>query len=132
MFKLYIAALAAFTVSVAATAADALPEAPGATIGYESVAKALEALRARHDVSISVQGGWTLVDDTPNKTLWSFSPPSYAAYPAAVKREIREEKGGIFIAMNIACEASKPACDQLVVDFQKLNETVKQNMAKRQ
>lgn len=130
MFRLYFAASATLLISASAMADEGLPEAPRSTIGYESVAKALEALRARRDVSISVQGGWTIVDDTSNKTFWSFSPPSYPAYPAAVKREIKEGKGGIYVAMDIHCEASKAACDQLVVDFQKLNESVRQSMAK--
>jgi hypothetical protein len=77
----------------------------------------------------SVQGGWTVADDHANNTLWSFAPEGYPAYPAAVKREIKEAKDAIYIHMHILCEASKAACDKLVVDFQKLNESIRQRLA---
>jgi len=106
-----------------------LPEAPGSTIGYATVADALDALRARSDVAISVQGGWTIADDRSHSTLWSFAPVGYPAYPAAVKREIKQAKDGIYIEMNIHCEASKDACDKLVTDFQALNDSMRRQMA---
>ena len=71
------------------------------------------------------------MEDSPNKALWSFSSPSYAAYPAAVKREIKEDEGGVYIHMNIHCEATKEACDQLARDFEKLNASMKQAMSSR-
>jgi hypothetical protein len=119
-------------VLLAATVATAQPqpETPGSSIGYPTVAAALGALRARSDVRISVQGGWTIADDRANNTLWSFAPEGYPAYPAAVKRHITEANGGIYIDMNILCQASKTACDKLVVDFQKLNESVKRDMGR--
>jgi hypothetical protein len=54
-------------VALSASAQD------GRGIGYPTVAAALEALRARSDVRISVQGGWTIVDDRSADTLWSFT-----------------------------------------------------------
>jgi hypothetical protein len=49
----------------------------------------LQALRARHDVDISVQGGWTIVNDRANNTLWSFAPEGNPAYRAEGGAEAR-------------------------------------------
>ena len=64
-----------------------------------------------------VRARWPQLDAS---TLWSFAPEGSPAYPAAVKRQIRQAKDAINIDMNILCEASKAACDKLVADFQKL------------
>jgi len=49
------------------------------TIGYPSVAAALSALKAREDVNISVEGGWTIITEPGGLTMWSFSPPDQPA-----------------------------------------------------
>ena len=131
MAKVQAAISAGSLIAAAMAVAQPLPEAPGSTIGYPTVAAALEALRARPDVHISAQRGWTVADDRANNTMWSFTPQGNPAYPAAVKREIVAEKGAIYIKMNILCEATKAACDQLVVDFQRLNEAMKQRFRKQ-
>jgi len=96
-------------LGVGAATAQPLPEAPGSTIGYATVAAALQALRTRPDIVISVQGGWTIAEDGANQTLWSFAPEGNSAYPAAVKRQIKKTKDGIYIDMQIRCEATKEA-----------------------
>jgi hypothetical protein len=90
------------------------------------VEAALAALRARADVNISEQGGWTIVNDSPNKTIWSFTPPNHPAHPAAVKRVVVEKAGAIYIDMSALCGAEKRACDQLVEDFKALNQKMSQ------
>jgi hypothetical protein len=99
---------------------------PASDIGYPSVAAALEALRARPDVSISEQDGWTIVNDAPNNTVWSFTPPGHPAHPAAVKRVVVEKAGAIYIDMSALCGAEKRACDQLVEEFKALNQKTAQ------
>ncbi len=96
-------------------------------IGYPSVAAALEALKARKDVKISVQGGWTIADDPANRALWSFTPMGHPAYPAAVRRALVEVKGNVVIETKALCEASKAACDRLVEDFKELNNKAAQD-----
>ncbi len=93
-------------------------------IGYPSVAAALAALKARSDVNISVQGGWTIVNDPVEKALWSFTPPNHPAHPAVVKRATVERDGQVFINMRALCQAEKAACDKLIVEFQELNEKI--------
>ena len=99
-----------------------LPEANQSTIGYASIEAALAALRADPAVVERDQQGWLIFDDRPHYTLWSFSPQGHPAYPSVVKREIVRKDGSLYVAMNVKCEASKSACDQLVRDFQQLNE----------
>src|SRR5258708_16781727 len=100
----------------------------GRGIGYSTVAGALEALRGRNDVKISVQGGWTIVEDRSANTFWSFTPSNHPAHPAAVKRTIVSREGGIVIEMTALCQASKAACDKLIAEFKDLNETMRESM----
>lgn len=90
-------------------------------IGYPSVAAALAALRARSDVQISQQQGWTIITETDTLVNWSFTPPGNPAHPSAVRRSIVTEGGQTYIKMGVRCESSKEACDKLVRDFNALN-----------
>ena len=103
----------------------ALTEEPASTIGYPSVADALSALQAREDVNISVEEGWTIITEPGGLTIWSFSPPDQPAYPAVAKRVFYQEAGAWFIKMDVRCEAEKAACDQLLSDFEALNESMR-------
>src|SRR6266853_4246279 len=94
----------------------------GRGIGFPTVAAALEALRGRNDVKISIQGGWIIVEDRSTNTFWSFTPPNHPAHPAAVKRTIVSREGGIAIEMTALCQAGKAACDKLIAEFKDLNE----------
>ena len=86
----------------------------------------MQALRTRPDIAVSVPDGWTIAEGGANQTLWSFAPEGNSAYPAAVKPQIKKTKDGIYIDMQIRCEATKEACDKLVIDFRNLNERMKQ------
>ena len=55
-------------------------------------------------------------DDEGAGVIWSFAPFGYPAYPSVVKRVIVDKPDGIYIAMAVACEATKAACDKLVED----------------
>jgi hypothetical protein len=106
---------------------EELPEA-ASTIGYPSVADALAALQAREDVFISIEDGWTIITEPGGLTIWSFTPPDQPAYPAVAKRVFYQEEGAWFIKMDVRCEASKTACDQLQQDFEALNESMREAM----
>lgn len=131
MLKLLVLVATGVLLGADLSFAEGLPESSGSTVGYATVNEALAALHARPDVKFIDQGGWTIADDNANKTLWSFAPQGYPAYPAAVKRQILESKDGIYIKMDILCQAEKAACDQLVLTFEKLNEAVKRQMSQR-
>jgi hypothetical protein len=100
-------------------------------VGYPTVAAALEALKARSDVNISIQGGWTIIDDKPANTLWSFTPPNHPAHPAVVKRTVVSRDGVVGINMTALCQASKAACDKLMEEFKELNARMSQSMSGR-
>jgi len=97
-------------------------------MGYPTVAEALAALRSKPGVQISQRGGWTIISDPGLSTLWSFTPTGHPAYPSAVKRSVTTRGGATYIDMKVLCEASKAACDQLVVDFQQLNQKMLGNV----
>jgi hypothetical protein len=90
-------------------------------IGYTSPAAALEALRNKPGVRITMQNGWTVAEDDAAKTLWAFTPPSHPAHPGVVKRSLgpTSELG---IQTNVMCGAERAACDQLLAEVQALND----------
>ena|SRR5882724_2114243 len=99
-----------------------LPEAANTEIEYHTVAEALTSLRARDDVTVSTERGWTIITDKKNLTIWSFAPDSHPAYPAVVKRVVRARPGGgSDVNMSVLCEAGKEPCDQLVREFDAMN-----------
>jgi hypothetical protein len=102
------------------------PTSTVSTIGYPSVADALSALQAREDVFISMEDGWTIITEPGGLIIWSFSPPDQPAYPAVAKRVFYREQGMWFIKMDVRCEASKTACDQLQRDFEALNDSMRE------
>lgn len=117
--------LAFFVYTSANAQVSPLPETTHSSVEYKSVADALEALRAKPNVEISVQGDWTIAEDPANHTLWSFAPKGHAAYPAVVKRKIVEKNGMVSIKTDVICEATKTACDALVREFMQMNENVR-------
>lgn len=102
-----------------------LPEQPVSTIGYPTVAAALQALRANPRVKFSTQNGWTVAYDDTNYTAWSFAPPGDPAYPAVAKRQFVPDGKGTALTMSILCEATKMACDNFVRQFETLNAQMK-------
>jgi len=102
-----------------------LTEAPASTIGYPSVAAALADLRARNDVSVSVENGWTIITEPDGLTIWSFTASGHPAHPAVAKRIFYQENGAWYVKMNVRCEADKAACDQFVRDFEALNDAMR-------
>jgi hypothetical protein len=98
--------------------AGPLPEEPNSQVGYRTVAEAISDLQKRTDVKISTVRGWTIIADSKNLTVWSFAPSTYPAYPAVVKRSaLSRAGGGSDVHISVLCEASKPACDDLVREF---------------
>jgi hypothetical protein len=132
---LLIATLVSLSTAASASAQETTykPLAKGETgsTGYPSVAAALQALRATSNVNVSVQGGWTIVDDREHSAIWSFTPPSHPAHPAAVKRVIVQKEGDIHLQMSVLCQAEKAACDKLVAEFQALNDKMRESLHRK-
>jgi hypothetical protein len=121
--------VASFAVSTYAVAQVApLPEVEHSRIEYNSPAEALAALQSKPNVEISVQGGWTIAYDAASHVIWSFAPQSHASYPSVVKRAVVERNGATFLDMDVKCQASKEACDELVREFIHLNEAMRSSI----
>jgi len=100
---------------------EPLPEIQGDAIGYPSVEAALAGLHAKPGVTFREEKGWTIAEDNREFTIWSFPPKGHPAYPSAVKRQFVSDANGTSLTMQVHCQASKEACDDLVRTFQKLN-----------
>ena len=105
-----------------------LPESKTNAIAYPNVDTARKALLARKDTHSFVDQGWLIVIIPSEKTIWSFTPKTDAAYPAAVKRVVVERDGRVFDQLSVLCEASKAACDNLIRQFQQLDKKVSQDI----
>lgn len=105
-----------------------LPEVDHSSVGFPTVDVALTTLRVKPGAEVSVQGGWTIISDREESTLWSFIPAGHPAYPAVVKRQTHEKDGGAYISMSVLCQSTKAPCDQLVRDFNALNDRVRESL----
>lgn len=103
-------------------------------IEFDSVAAALDALRADRAAQFENQDGWTVVASTERgePVLWSFTPEGHPAHPAVVKRTALEERGAGFVHLATLCEGPEPDCVRLLEEFKQINLAIAQsNLAKR-
>jgi hypothetical protein len=117
---------------IEATAALA-QDAPSG-VGYRTVSAALESLRSMPgiDITTTKPDGWTIASDSKNNVQWSFTPSQHYAYPAVVKRAVKQRPdGNIYIEMTALCEADKASCDKLIEEFKALNERIGQNVRRK-
>ena len=121
LFALLLTTVVSVDLAAAQGTADEKPE-------YATPAKALDGLRAKPGVKISLQSGWTVIEDRSTLSVWSFPPASHRAYPTAIQRKVVQEGDNIFVRMNVLCEAPKPDCDAVVAEFGKLNERVRDDL----
>jgi hypothetical protein len=121
----------ALIISTCVRAEEPLPEASHSTIGFKTAEAALKAVKAESGVVETEQNGWAIFADYAHHTIWSFAPVGHPAYPTAVKREFVERDGSISVEMGIQCEASKPACDDVVQAFDALNQELKRSAESR-
>ena len=95
---------------------------PSSGIGYPSVAAALDAVKSKPGVRVTVQQGWIVIEDRATMTVWSFTSPGNPAHPAAVRREVKQAKdGSVNIEQRVLCEAAKGPCDKINAEFVELN-----------
>ena len=67
--------------------------------------------------------------DAQTKDIWSFTREKHEAYPAAICRKLVTENERLVIEMQILCQADKKPCDQLTKDFNKLHQTIRENIS---
>lgn len=75
---------------------------------------------------LGIVDNWVIVkvDNSAEKSVWSFPPVTHPAFPAAVKRQIIEQDGTIQIKTQINCDSGKFLCDLLFQDFIAMSEKV--------
>jgi hypothetical protein len=107
------------------SAPEPLKESSSNATGFASVAAARAALTSREGVEVrNMDDGWLVVNDPGEKAVWSFAPAGHPAYPAVVKRTVRETVGKVVLDMSALCEAAKRACDRLLREFQEMNRKI--------
>jgi len=100
-------------------------------VGFTTVDEALVFLKTKPTVTFTVTkpDGWFIANDTSPFTVWSFTPEGHYAYPAVVKREVKQNaQGGVFIEMTALCQAEKEPCDRLIQEFLHLNNKIRKNV----
>lgn len=102
-----------------------------APMDYPSVAAALESIRTKSGAKITMQSGWTVIQDEATTTVWSFTPPSHPAYPAALRRSVVEQDGSLVVKSDAMCEAAKAACEQLMADVRDLDNRMSEAIEKK-
>jgi hypothetical protein len=111
--------------------ATASPLEADSPIGYETVQDAFDALSADPDATKSEYEGWTIFKQKGDGKyiLWSFTPNDHPVHPTAVRREVVSKDGEVFITMAVLCHSSRFDCDQLIKQFQRINEGIRQRMS---
>jgi hypothetical protein len=99
-------------------------------IHFSSVGAALKELKAKPGVQVSVQDGWTTIEDKAADAAWSFAPQGHPGYPAVIKRSVVVRNGKPEIDLRIQCQARKAACDKLLAEFA-ANHTLGKNVHSR-
>ena len=98
-------------------------------IGYDTVDEAFRALEADPTAGMKEYEGWVIFTqkDKGIYILWSFTPENHPAHPSAIRREVVKKGDEIFIKMDALCHSNKLDCDQLIKQFELINERIKQN-----
>ncbi len=111
-----------------ATAPESLSESP---TGYATVQEAFDALVADPSAVQSEYEGWTSFNQKVDGKyiIWSFTPQDHPVHPTAVRREITNNEGDVSISMAVMCHSSRFDCDQLIEQFQKINENLQRKLA---
>lgn len=128
-FAILLCLLFCQSMAIAQQTSDAAPELQSA-IGYETVQDAFDALTADPAASRSEYEGWTIFrqKDDGKYILWSFTPEDHPVHPTAVRREVVKKEGEVFITMSVLCYSSRFDCDQLIEQFQRINEGIRKQL----
>jgi hypothetical protein len=100
-------------------------------IGYASIDEAFTALQADPQAVMTEYEGWTIFNQKNEGvyTIWSFTSEDHPTHPTVVRREIVKRDGEVSIKMDALCHSSKLDCDQLIDEFNAINERIKQKLA---
>lgn len=94
---------------------------------------ALEELKSNPEAQVSVQDGWTVVQvpGVSPYAIWSFTPENHPAHPVFAKRTVvQSETGAWHVETKMSCGASKIECDKLMLEYEALDEKMKNELSK--
>ena len=96
-------------------------------IGYASVQEAYDALSTDENAVQSDYEGWTVFNQKIDGSyiIWTFTPEGHPVHPSVVRRAIVSRDGEVRIGMDVLCYANRLDCDELVVQFRRINENLK-------
>jgi hypothetical protein len=83
-------------------------------------------------ITVTQPDGWTIAVEPATKAIWSFAPAGHYAYPAVVRREIKQRGSDVYVEMVALCQAEKVPCDNLIREFQLLNQRMSESVRSRQ
>jgi hypothetical protein len=74
--------------------------------------------------------GWTSFNQKVEGKyiICSFTPEDHPVHPTAVRREIVNKDGEVLISMVVMCHSSRFDCDQLIEQFQQINENLRRKL----
>jgi len=100
-------------------------------IGYATIQEAFDALVADPTAIQNEYEGWTSFNQKSDGRyiIWSFTADDHPVHPSVVRREVVKKDGEVFIAMAVLCHSSRFDCDQLIEQFQQINENLKRKLA---
>ena len=103
-------------------------EPDAADIGYPNYQAALKSLKANPAFTLREDQGWIVAENSAAKVLWTFTQTGHPAHPSVIQRTVVGKEGSVDLEMRVLCEASKPACDQLIQEFTQLNQSIVDSM----
>lgn len=78
------------------------------------------------------QKPWIIVEVASERTLYYFiGNTNEPAFPSVYIRKPVEKDGSISIQTRVICESAKEECDKWLVEFQKMDEQIKQRMQRQ-
>ena len=100
-------------------------------IGYATIEDAFIALEADPAAAKTEYEGWTIFNQKGDGKyiLWSFTPQDHPAHPSVIRRDIVKKDDELFISMNALCHSSRFDCDQLIEQFEQINERIRQSQS---
>ena len=100
-------------------------------VGYATVEEAYIALEADPNAAMTEYEGWTIFNQKNEGvyTIWSFTPEDHATHPTVIRRDIVKRGDEVSVEMNALCHSSKFDCDQLIQEFKKINQRIRDNLA---
>lgn len=117
-------ALAGAVGSIASPQEALSPDSTSVSIGYVSVAAALEALRNKHGARVVENNGWIMIRDDETETgtaVWLFVPQNHPAYPAVIKRVLVERDSKVYLQTGSLCAGDAIACGTLEYESRTIN-----------